>query len=365
MDMFEKYADYSAHDFVQDDGFIQWVKTPTREQDLYWSSFLENFPLQSSALEQARLVVLNLHQASSPQVGADDAAQIWARIEESTSLVPRIIPIWQKRWMVWAASILFALCGLVAWFFVNKSIGETGVAGNTFSWQLVSGDGMEEIINNSKKVRMIRLPDESKVALKAGSRLRYKRHFSGSLREVYLVGDAFFDVKRDTEKPFIVYANDLVTKVLGTSFDVHASGSGKKVIVRVKTGRVAVFPNMRGAKDPEAAGIILRPNQQVAYSSQEGKLSRTLVEEPEVIAGQRAMLQLNFTNTPASEIFSALQRAYGVEIIYDPQLLSTCRLTSSLSGDSLFEKLDVICQAIGASYKVVDAQIIINAKQCK
>ena len=72
----------------------------------------------------------------------------------------------------------------------------------------------------------------------------------------------------------------------------------------------------------------------------------------------------SFSNAPVSDIFEALKKAYGVNIVYDKDMLAACRLTTSLSNETLFERLDVICEAIEAEYKVVDAEVIISGTKC-
>lgn len=95
--------------------------------------------------------------------------------------------------------------------------------------QLVSHEGL------------INLPDGTSVILKQGSSLRYAAKFNGHTREVHLSGEAYFEVKKDPSRPFLVYSNELVTKVLGTSFSVKAWKDDKKFKVTVTTGKVAVF----------------------------------------------------------------------------------------------------------------------------
>ncbi len=99
---------------------------------------------------------------------------------------------------------------------------------------------MQEVENTSGSVQKVALADGSVVSLEPGSTLRYPEHF-GTQREVYLTGEAFFNVFRDEKHPFLVYAEDVVTRVLGTSFRVKAYGQGKEVRVAVTSGKVSVF----------------------------------------------------------------------------------------------------------------------------
>lgn len=102
------------------------------------------------------------------------------------------------------------------------------------------------------------------------------------------------------------------------------------------------------------------------YSKKIEKLTRTLVPEPVPVLSTEEMQQFAFQNAPVTDIFKALEKVYDTEILFDQELLSDCRLTSTLDEDvSLFEKLDVLCEAIDASYKVVDAQVVISGRKCR
>ncbi|MBS1567676.1 MAG: FecR domain-containing protein, partial [Bacteroidetes bacterium] len=118
--------------------------------------------------------------------------------------------------------------------------------------------------------RRIVLPDGSAVTLEANSTLRLSPVFNASAREVYLDGEGFFEVAADKQRPFIVYANRLMTKVLGTSFTVSCSQKEKTVSVAVRTGKVFVCTTSRDKRSARRE-IILTPNQQVIYDQDKDK----------------------------------------------------------------------------------------------
>lgn len=91
--------------------------------------------------------------------------------------------------------------------------------------QLVAGKSLIEHVNTTAQPMPVTLPDGSTVQLYGQSRLSYPAQFTPEKREIYLDGKAFFEVKKDAQKPFFVYANSLVTRVLGTSFTVIARPS--------------------------------------------------------------------------------------------------------------------------------------------
>jgi ferric-dicitrate binding protein FerR (iron transport regulator) len=209
------------------------------------------------------------------------------------------------------------------------------------------------------------MPDGSKAVLKPNSRLSYNESFAGPVREVYLSGEAFFDVRKNPRKPFLVYANGLIIKVLGTSFEVKAYEKDKQVTVMVKTGRVSVFAHQAMKnQDPETKGLVLTSNQKAIFGKEDEHLSRTLVERPTLLLSSRELEQFSFNNAPIDQIFTALEKAYGVDIVFDEEVMTNCFLTTSLTNETLFEKLDIICEGLESTYKVVDAQVIISSKGC-
>ncbi len=108
-------------------------------------------------------------------------------------------------------------------------------------------------------VRRVVLPDSSVVWLNAASRIRVQSVFNGSHREVYLdEGEAFFEVRKNPEKPFIVHTVGLDVSVLGTSFNVHSYRAAPEIKVTVSTGRVSV-------NDQQQSLAVLTPNQQLSY----------------------------------------------------------------------------------------------------
>ena len=87
-------------------------------------------------------------------------------------------------------------------------------------------------------------------------------------------------------------------------------------------------------------------------------LSKGLVEKPEIILPNSDLFHMKFENEDVSEILDVLQENYGVVIRYDKDLLSHCKLTTSMSDEGLYERIEVICKAIGASYTLDDGAVI-------
>lgn len=223
--------------------------------------------------------------------------------------------------------------------------------------------GMKDVENNTATPALVALPDGSHITLQPRSKLRYLSAFDASQREVFLEGQAFFEVHRDVNRPFLVYTGEVVTRVLGTSFTVKAMPFSDNIIVAVKTGKVSVYTRdeIKQSLDKKNETILV-PNQQAVYNRQENKVSRTLVEVPQPVIEE--VVKMHFDDAPVAEIFEALSRIYGVEVVYDANTLSKCTLTTSVLNGGIFNRLDIICKAIGATYTVEETRIRIEASGC-
>jgi hypothetical protein len=204
------------------------------------------------------------------------------------------------------------------------------------------------------------------VTLEPGGDLRYNEKFL-TCREVFLSGDAFFEVIKDPANPFYVYTNEITTKVLGTSFRVKAKQGEKEIVVAVKTGTVSVFAkSIDDVLNNSVQEITLTPNQQVIYKRKEHVAVKKVVDEPQVIPG-RPILKDNYVNEPVIAILKMLGESYGVEIRFDEASLSECTLTSDIiESEGLYEQLEIICNALGGTYNIEnDASISIEANGCQ
>jgi transmembrane sensor len=364
--MFEQYQHFRAEDFVQDDAFIQWIKNPDAECDAFWQRFLAHCPEQRDQVERARRMVSALAAASSAPYPVEDAALIWNGVVShlpkqgmwaNTLLRPRTF----FRWAV-AASFLMALAALGVWAARSGFDAKASYAGPA---NRAVEQGEKEIFNPERRSQNIQLPDGSRVILMPQGKIRFSKQFAGAAREVFLDGTAFFEVTPDAEKPFFVYSGTLVTKVLGTSFWVRANPGEEKFVVSVRTGRVSVFTNgknrSRPAGEPE---LVLTPNQQIVFDLENESFAQTLVEKPALLIQPEELPEFEFRDAPVDRIFSAIARAYGVTIVFDEKIFGSCTLTTSLTKETLFEKLEVVCKATASNYKVEGNQVIISGKGC-
>ncbi len=223
---------------------------------------------------------------------------------------------------------------------------------------------MLQFNNPGATPKRVEMKDGTVILLQPGSEVRFPEIFQDK-REVYLSGEAFFEVTKNINQPFLVYANEVTTKVLGTSFLIKAYKQDKEIIVAVKTGKVSVFTQTSGNKQETQEEIVVTPNQQVIYKRNENLAVKMLVDDPQVIA-QPPPIKASFKNAPVVEIFQALEKSYGIRIQYDANALSACTLTyADITEEGLYEQIEIICNALGARYKRSEFSILIEAEGCK
>lgn len=267
------------------------------------------------------------------------------------------------RWAKVAAAItIFALAAGATWLFSEK-FKTTQTAAQDGTGISDVREGMISMLNTSDVARLVKLNDGTEVSLEPNSEIQYPESF-GSIREVYLKGEAFFDVKRDTAHPFVVYSNEVVTRVLGTSFIVKAYEGSKDITVSVKTGRVSVSKNSIESAPDNKQEVILIPNQQAVYDRLKNEVVRQLVEKPEIVKHSEEQMAMKYDGAEVVKIFDALEEMYGIEISFDKELLKNCVLTTTMKEEGLFERIKVICEAIGARYDVQETKIFITSEGC-
>lgn len=363
------YRDLLPEELATNESFRRWTLYNDAESGEFWTEWLEFNPDKADLVAKARNLLL-LTASSFDQISDEEVATEIYRLSHSIGEKTGrnannwILPI--NYWYSIAASVLLLIS--VGWWFTKKS----HVEASTIGYHTILSEIKEPLIenvNHTGKAKLITLEDGSSILLQPSSKITYPAHFDNAKREVFLSGEAFFEVSKNPEKPFYVYANTLATKVLGTSFKISAFENSKDVKVVVKTGRVSVFPInqasiLNNKANNKLGGMILTPNQQITFATRELRLTRSLVKDPKLLELPIQRQSFIFKGTPIKEVFETLEKSYGVKIVFDAELMKNCYLTASLSDEPLFEKLSLICKTIGAQNEQMDASIIITSKGC-
>lgn len=193
----------------------------------------------------------------------------------------------------------------------------------------------------------ITLSDGTQIWLNAGSLIKYPKEFKGDTREVYLTGEAFFDVAKDKKHPFIIHTDKMDTKVLGTSFNVQAYPDQTTQEVSVLTGRV----NVKSTVTDE--NVYVTPGQKVIFKSKNNKLQAFKDVPVNTISLWRKNI-IVFEDTPLPEVVATINRNFNVAIEIKNKNLNTLKINAYFKELSADQVLGLVCNIINAEYKVED-----------
>lgn len=372
----KEYEKYNAIELASDESFLKWVKYPGvfAETDGFWKMWLERNPEKRKEVEEARQLILSVIEEHQYIPSDDKQREVFMRLQKSIESITVVNPTKEKNISkvsyfkisssrgvkLTATLVCLAVAFFLGWWFKERDL-TNGVLGND------KGE-LEIVINNSTSTKSIVLGDGSSIILKPNSTLQYPIVFNADHREVKLSGEAFFEIAKDQKRPFLVYADKIITKVLGTSFTIRAFENEKNVSVKVSTGKVSVFTESdvkanQNKKNAQLEGIILVPNQQVIFSRAESKIVKSLVDNPAIL-GSTSSIGFVFHDTPLKTVFEQLEKAYGVDIVFDQDVMANCFLNASLEEMPLFDKMRLICKGINAHYEVIDTHIVVTGKGC-
>jgi transmembrane sensor len=346
----KRLANYSVSDFVQDDRFIKWINEPNEELHSFWTEFLQNFPDKSDEISEARRIVEGIRMAPIA-IDDDGILNLKHRILKST-IQKEVVHLYvqkndeikprQRVWWYAAAVLLVATC--ISFFFLtdNRSQPDSVVEVK----EEITMDHLEKQVIPKGKRSLITLADGTTVWLNADTKLEYGKDFNTkATRDVYLKGEAFFDVAEDKDHPFIVHTQNVSIKVLGTSFNVKAYESDQKIETTLVKGKVIVENRDR----PET--VKLTPNQRAVFN----KKSRKLVIEENVGADDYTQWKngvLNFEGQPIREILPVLERWFNVTIHTEQHASLDCEFTAKINNKSLEEVLELFKSSDTFSYRI-------------
>ncbi|GHB86630.1 FecR family protein [Persicitalea jodogahamensis] len=282
--------------------------------------------------------------------------RMWNRIRPHTK------PAWTTRIVRLAWTSAIAACFILGWIWVNPL--DLPLRLDSTVASMKKEREKMEVKNTNQSEREVLLPDGSKVTLNPGSRLSYDPSFNQSRREVTLTGEAFFKVKRDETRPFVVHTGELVTEVLGTSFRIKQNSRGKSVEVSVREGKVSVYAEYKQS-EREHNGVIITQNQRVLFDAATQRIVPGIVEAPLPLKlPAEAPPTLVFQETPFEKVLAELSRLYGIEFVISNPAVKDCRITADLHDLSMFTQLDLVCKSVGATYDKRGTVVFINGDGC-
>ncbi|GAB2788246.1 hypothetical protein GCM10027275_36360 [Rhabdobacter roseus] len=203
----------------------------------------------------------------------------------------------------------------------------------------------------------IKLMDGSVIKLNAGSTLSYPEKFPGDRREVYLEGEAFFEVASNPKAPFIIHTDELHIKVLGTKFAVESYPENQDVRVAVVEGKVGVS---NGADEAAQNEIYLVRDEMVTFEKQKKAMTVSTYNKYELLGWKDGVL--HFEKADFAEIVRRLERWYGVKIRIEGEVKMSpdWRLSGKFENRSIDYILEICRYPNRFSFVVTDREVIIK-----
>ena len=206
------------------------------------------------------------------------------------------------------------------------------------------------------KTFKLKLSDGTLVSLNSGTTLRYPEQFGiNGNRNVYLTGEAFFEVAKDKQHPFIVHSDQVEIEVLGTRFNVSAYPEDKTVSSVLVEGSIKM-----SEKENSLNTVLLKPSQMAIWQNQSKKITTKNVDTSFYEAWTQG--ELAFNNTPFSTITKIIERTYDVEIINENAVLAKQNFTGSIkiSESSVENILDLLKRDTPFNYSIEQKTITIT-----
>lgn len=346
----------TIEDFVIDESFQEFISGTSGSSVLFWEEWIKMHPEKREDFEKAVKLVQLLLQAKKQETDVEKGEvfkQIWTKISSSSNTVKKPmlnVPVWLK---VAAMVILLFGAALAGMKLSNRNMNET------LAYQ-------EIIVPIGEKSQVI-LADGSHVWINSGSRLRYPNKFGSKSRNVYLTGEAFFEVTHNKDLPFFVNTKNSVVKVLGTSFNVKSYPEDTKTQTTVLKGLVSV----RNHNSPKA--YLVRPSQMLVIrnnKSQQQPLADTSLLSVELI--KKVNVEnvtcwkdqlLVFADEPFEDMVLKMERWFNVEIVIEDSSLRQERYNGKfVHNENVFQVLEIIKLTTPINYTIMKNKIIIDRK---
>lgn len=344
-----KKLDSNIIDLLKNEYFVQWVIAPTDESMHYWSKWLVAHPNRKPDVALAKQLINSGEYAINEKMPEQHYSHVLENIvsysQERKIKGRKSVSISWNNLRIAASILLVITIGIFTKYYSD----------------ITEPDASSDISTVTKftewgQKRIILLPDGSEVKLNSGSTIIFPKEFLGNNREVELIGEAFFDILKNPEKPFIVKTKSLNTIVLGTSFNVSAYSYDQTTLVTLLEGKVNVMP-VKSEASSSTEQLILIPGEQASLDLSSGRFSKKEVELKEHLGWKDGVLYFN--REPLNQVFTRLSKWYGVEFDVSDQLLkANCRLDGEFNNESLETVLKSISVIYDFEYEFKNKKMI-------
>jgi ferric-dicitrate binding protein FerR (iron transport regulator) len=353
---------YTVEELVVNDSFIAYCTRQQPEAAAFWNDYLSRHPEELLTMEEARKLVLGLRlmlqQKQNELSAGEDSSEHALYVvpdrtaPEAATGAPRRIA-W-KKWAAVAASVTFVLSA--AYFYKYNHLRQSSATRSQAAAAAPrSGDA---VLSQAGEHRIMVLPDNTKVTLNAGSRLQVSETFGINDRNVYLTGEAFFDVAHNKALPFIVHVAKYKIKAVGTKFNVKAYSNDRFSETSLLEGKVEILlPN--GSSD--VVYKTLQVNQKFVLNTADSLVRKAPVKTEVLPLSYDDNHQnvetawvddlLIFEDQPLSQIKNILERRYKVTIAIASDSVASYHYTATFQHEDIDEVLKALQLSLPFLYK--------------
>jgi ferric-dicitrate binding protein FerR (iron transport regulator) len=231
-----------------------------------------------------------------------------------------------------------------------------------FLFWMTQGNGSRQMVENivprGQKSQII-LPDGTRIWINSDTKVKYPGNFEKKQRDIYLEGEAFFDVAKETGRPFVVHTSGINVKVLGTKFNVKAYPNENQIETSLFEGKINLT-----ADDSKSSDRILKevnPGEAFVYSKESHKLASKSFQKEEIDGWKNN--RLIFKDDTFNNLVRKVERWYDVKILYDEKLFDDRHLTVELyEGERLERLLEIVGMTLSVNYQYDKGKIILTPK---
>lgn len=216
--------------------------------------------------------------------------------------------------------------------------------------------GNEKFLAFSGK-QFIRLPDGSTVLLNDSSQLSYRESEAEGFREVTLIGEAFFDVRQNATKAFVVRSGNVKTTVLGTAFNINARPRQKEVVVTCTRGKVQV-------SNEQHKFDVITPNEQLAVNTVTHSFVKTTVSADSGLEWKNSFLIID--RVPLEEAAILIGNKYNVTVVIADAQMKSCIVSSTfMNNENLEDVLRIISTLVQGDFNISGGTATLTGKGCR
>lgn len=343
----KNYDEYELDDFIADEFFVRWVKYAESEADYFWKKWLVNHPEKAPLIAQAQDFVLSVSYRHRAEPTELEFLQVLEGIHRKEQVAAK-----ERAWVKWwryaaGIGVFLSISWAAYWFGGHHPAGEQAALPPPQEQVWV------ERTNPAGQKSSLLLPDGTRVRLNAASSIRLEQGLNGQTREVYLTGEAFFQVAHDSARPFIIHTGQVSTTVLGTSFNVRAYPQ-EDLMVAVESGKVAVGESGQPS-------VLLDADDLLEVNT----LNKDFILKRDTDIGRYTAWQsgvLVYQDSPLSDIVRDIERWYGVSIQITGGVAITARYDGYFDNQTLENVLQGLCYVSNLSYRKEGKKVVLSKK---